>query len=102
MTKCWGATPLDDGRTRFALWAAYTALLALGIYFFLFVLLLIPVLGLAVLLIPPEGDRWADEIHSDGEDTTRATPWVSADPRRMGTCTSSPLVTSSTRRLAPS
>ena len=21
MTKCWGATPLDDGRTRFALWA---------------------------------------------------------------------------------
>ncbi|TFC71579.1 glycosyltransferase family 39 protein [Cryobacterium sp. TMT2-4] len=49
----------QDRATRFALWAAYTALLALGIYFFLFVLLLIPVLGLAVLLIPPEGDRWA-------------------------------------------
>ena len=49
-----------DARTRFALWAAYAALLALGIFFFLYVLLLIPVLGLAALLLtPPEGDRRA-------------------------------------------
>ena len=46
--------------TRFALWAGYAALLALGIYLFLYVLLLIPVLGLAALLLTPgKGDRVA-------------------------------------------
>ena len=46
---------------RFALWAGYAALLALGIYFFLYVLLLVPVLGLAVLLLAPEaGQRMAN------------------------------------------
>ncbi|TFC94601.1 hypothetical protein E3T28_15010 [Cryobacterium sinapicolor] len=48
--------PVDAG-TRFALWAGYAGLLALGIYFFLYVLLLVPVLALAALLLTPrEGD----------------------------------------------
>jgi mannosyltransferase len=42
-----------DAATRFALWAAYAALLALGIFFFLYIVLLIPALGLAVLLLTP-------------------------------------------------
>ena len=43
----------QDAGTRFALWAGYGVLLALGIYFFLYVVLLIPVLALAVLLLTP-------------------------------------------------
>ena len=49
-----------EAGTRFAFWAAYAALLALGIFFFLYVLLLIPVLGLAALLLTSEGDRRAN------------------------------------------
>lgn len=49
-----------DAGTRFALWAGYAGLLALGIYLFLYVLLLVPVLALAALLLTPrEGDRAA-------------------------------------------
>ena len=48
----------QDVGTRFALWAGYAVLLALGIYFFLYVVLLIPVLALAVLLLTSRnGDR---------------------------------------------
>ena len=48
----------QDVGTRFALWAGYAVLLALGIYFFLYVVLLIPVLALAGLLLTPRnGDR---------------------------------------------
>ncbi|TFC90557.1 MULTISPECIES: glycosyltransferase family 39 protein [Cryobacterium] len=43
-----------DAGTRFALWAGYAVLLAVGIYFFLYVLLLVPALGLAALLLAPK------------------------------------------------
>ena len=43
---------------RFGLWAGYAVLLAVGTYLFLYVALLIPVHGLAVLLMQHRQDRW--------------------------------------------
>jgi mannosyltransferase len=39
------------------LWIAFTALFALGIYVFLYIVLLVPVLGLAVFLLAPDRTR---------------------------------------------
>lgn len=43
---------------QFGLWAGYAVLLAVGTYMFLYVALLIPVHGLAVLLMQHRQDRW--------------------------------------------
>ncbi|TFB90748.1 hypothetical protein E3O44_04000 [Cryobacterium algoricola] len=54
-----GAAPRS---ARIWLWIGFTALFALGIYVFLYIALLVPVLGLAVFLLAPDRARRREQV----------------------------------------